>query len=84
MTVVVVTPRGKVAEAIVKQLLPNPIAIVSGPRVYHFFDVLDDVAGEPFAFRDLDGELLTEYRTFSTFEAAKAWVSQDADRRRAC
>jgi hypothetical protein len=82
MTVVVVTPRGKVAEAIAKQLLPNPIAIVTAQCCYHFFNVIDGGV-EPFAFRDLDGEMLAEYRTFPTLEAAKAWVGEDAGRRHA-
>ena len=42
MTVVVVTPRGKVAKAIAKQLLPNPIAIVTARCCYQFFNVVDE------------------------------------------
>jgi hypothetical protein len=60
--------------------LGNPIAIVTAQCCYHFFNVIDGGA-EPFAFRDLDGEMLAEYRTFPTLEAAKAWVDEDADRR---
>ena len=81
MTVVVITPRGKRAQSIVKQLLPNPIAIVSGPRVYFFFNVVGDSVPD-HAFTDLDGETLTEFKTFPTFEAARAWVREDSAGRR--
>jgi hypothetical protein len=80
MTVVIVTPRGKKAEAVVKQLLPNPIAIVAGLRVYHFFSVVGDTAPD-VALADLDGEVLTEFKTFPTLDAAKAWVDADVERR---
>jgi hypothetical protein len=76
VTVVVVTPRGKRMQSLVKQLLPNPIATVAGPRVYFFFDVVGDSSPD-FVLTDLDGEVLTEYRTFPTLEAARAWVSAD-------
>lgn len=81
MTVVVVTPRGKAAEALVKQLLPSPVVLVTATCCYSFFTLADGADVEPFAFRDCGGELLTEYRTFPTLEAAHAWVSDDADRR---
>lgn len=80
MIVVVATMRGKLAEALVTQLLPRPIAIVTAQRCYHFFDVAGEAA-EPFVFTDLDGEVLTEYQTFPTLEAAKAWVTDDAEQR---
>lgn len=71
------------AEAIAKHLLPSPIAIVTAQCCYHFFNVIDGDTDQ-FTFTDpLDGELLTEYRTFPTLEAAHAWVSDDADRRHA-
>ena len=77
MTVVVVTPRDELAEAIIGQLLPHPMGIVRAQRCYRFFDVTGGVP-EAFAFRDVDGEVLTEYRTFQTLDAAKSWVAEDA------
>lgn len=82
MTVVVVTPRGKTAEAIVRQMLPGCSVTLTAQCCYHFFD-MNGCRPESFTFRDCDGEVLTEYRTFETLEAAESWVSQDADRRRA-
>ena len=80
MTVVVVTPRGQMAEALVTQLLPSDIVIRTATCFYSFFDVLDGDTDQ-FAFADVDGEVLTEYRTFPTLEAARTWVADDADQR---
>jgi hypothetical protein len=82
MTVVVVTPRGKTAEAIVRQLLPRSIVTLTAQCCYHFFDVVGGGPPESFTFTDIDGEVLTEYRTLETLEAAESWVSEDAERRR--
>jgi hypothetical protein len=79
MTVVVITPRGQRAESLVAQLMPNPIAILAGPRVYHFFDVVGENVAD-VAFTDLDGEILTEFKTFPTYAAAREWVDQDVAR----
>ena len=78
MIVVVRTPRGQAAEALVRSLLPSRAVLVT-PTV----STSDDTPVEAFAFRDSDGKLLTEYRTFPSLEAARGWVSDDADRRHA-
>ena len=83
MIVVVRTPRGKAAEAIVRRLLPSRIVLVTATGCYSLFTVDDAAPVEPFAFRDpIDGEVLTEHRAFDTLEQARAWVREDTERRR--
>jgi hypothetical protein len=83
MIVVVVPPRGQAAEALVRQLLPSQIVLVTATCCYSFFTVGDDAPAEPFAFADVDGKPLTEYRTFDTLDSARAWTHDDTNRRNA-
>jgi hypothetical protein len=83
MIVVVRTPRGKAAEALVRRLLPSRIVLVTPTGCYSLFTVDDATPVDPFAFKDpADGEVLAEYRAFDTFEQARVWVREDTDRHR--
>ena len=76
MITVIATSRGEIAEKIMSAMLPTESVILTASRRYAFYDIGGD-AGQ-FEFLDVDGEVLTEYHSFATLEAAQAWVTADA------
>jgi hypothetical protein len=77
MIAVVVTPRSKVADSLVSQLLPSAMVIVGANRRYAVFEARDSKLDD-FSFTDpIDGALLTECHTFQSLSAAKAWIAED-------
>ena len=82
-TYTIVIARAEI-ERIARALLPAGGArLQAGDRVYRLYFSDDGDPGRNQEFRGLNGEILTEVRSFATEAEAKAWVAEEVVQRRA-